>query len=143
MNRKYKIMGIYGGLLFFVSILLILITSFTNTKFNPSYEVENVEEEYAVSFNKNMEENVTSITEHSRLLTERNIELSKQLEEKSKMIESYEKKYNKDYLNLYQAMILFVDGNRSEAKNMLEKIDIEQLSPEDKTVYDKLLNKLQ
>ena len=36
MDRKMKIMGIYIGLLFFISILLILITSFSYSKIDPS-----------------------------------------------------------------------------------------------------------
>ena len=39
MDRKFRIMGIYIGLLFFVSILLILITSFSNNKMDPSYQI--------------------------------------------------------------------------------------------------------
>ena len=34
MERKIKIIGLYIGLLFFISILLILITSLSNDKIN-------------------------------------------------------------------------------------------------------------
>lgn len=116
MERKIKIMGIYVGLLFFVSILLIMITSFTNTKIDPSYDVESVENQQ-INFNKDMEQNVNILTENNRLLNEKNIQLKKQLDEKENLL--------------------------NEIKTELEKINRENLSPENQGVYDNLLNKLQ
>lgn len=142
MERKLKIMGIYVGMLFFISILLILITSLTNTKIDPSYELENVEEQYQVNFDKTMEQNVNNLTEHNRLLTERNIYLNEQLEEKNKIIENYEKKYNQDVVNLQNAISLYIGDDKTAAKNTLETVNRENLNPENQSVYDNLLNKL-
>lgn len=142
MERKLKIMGIYVGMLFFISILLILITSLTNTKIDPSYELENVEEQYQVNFDKTMEQNVNNLTEHNRLLTERNIYLNEQLEEKNKIIEYYEKKYNQDVVNLQNAISLYIGDDKTAAKNTLENVNRENLNPENQSVYDNLLNKL-
>ena len=44
MDRKIKIIGMYIGLLFFISILLILITSLSNDKFEPLYSFEETTE---------------------------------------------------------------------------------------------------
>lgn len=117
MERKFKIMGIYVGLLFFVSILLIMITSLTNTKIDPSYDVDNVDNQQQISFNKDMEQNVNILTENNRLLKEKNIELNQQVDEKNKLL--------------------------NEIKTEIEKINRENLSPENQGVYDNLLNKLQ
>ena len=143
MERKLKIMGLYIGILFFVAILLILVTSFSNSKINPSYDVEESENQYQVSFNKTMEENVNSLTENNRILNEKNIELNKQLEEKDNIIKTYEEKYNDDVINLQKAMSLYINNNVEEAKTTFELINRENLDLENETVYDNLLNKLQ
>ena len=143
MERKLKVMGLYIGILFFVAILLILVTSFSNSKINPSYDVEESENQYQVSFNKTMEENVNSLTENNRILNEKNIELNKQLEEKDNIIKTYEEKYNDDVINLQKAMSLYINDNVEEAKTTFELINRENLDLENATVYDNLLNKLQ
>ena len=120
MNRKIKIMGIYIMLLFFVSILLILITSFTNTKFEPSYNIEQTEENYNTSF----EQKVNNITEYNMILMKENMELKKQLEEKTETIKEYKQKF-------------------SEIKNIAEKIDRQKLSSEYQEIYDNVINNIQ
>ena len=87
MDRKFKVIGIYIGLLVVVSILLILVTSFSNSKMDPSYQVENEEKLNSVSFDSTLEQNVNTLTENNRILNEKVKELNLHLEEKEKIIE--------------------------------------------------------
>lgn len=146
MDRKFKIMGIYIGLLFFVCILLILITSFSYTKIEPSYEVE---ETGKSKFDITMEQSVTKLTETNQKLNEKVSSLNdkvyaleKSLYEKDDIIKKYESKYNADYINLEKSIALYLEGNNSEAKKILESINRDNLNQEIIPIYDNLLNKL-
>lgn len=97
MERKFKIMGVYLGLLFFISILLILITSFSNSKFEPSYEMNG---EYQESIFMDDNEKLDTVTK------------------------------------------LFVTDKTKEAKTELNKINRENLTPDNQVVYDNLIKKL-
>lgn len=146
MDRKIKIMGIYIGLLFFVSILLILITSFSNTKIDPSYEVEENEK---LSLDITMEQSVTKLTETNQKLNDKvsglNEEinrLEKELYEKNDIIKEYEKKYNEDYINFEKAIAFYISGNINETKKTMELVNRDNLDQNTVLVYDNLLNKL-
>ena len=146
MERKVKIMGIYVGLLFFVSILLILITSLSNSKFDPSYDL--IEEE-KVTFSKTMEDSVSKLTETNQNLNEKVSELNGQIDklkeslyQKSEVVVQYEKMYNDDFKNLQKALSLYLEDNDEEAKKIIENVKKENLNPENQTVYDNLMKKL-
>ena len=141
MERKLKIMGIYTGLLFFVSVLLILVTSFSNNKMDPSYDVES-EQQNQIKFDTTMEQSVNMITENNRLLNETVEDLKKQLNEKETIISEYSSLYNDDMKNLYKTMSLYTLGEKSEAKQVFEKINPENLMESEKQVYDVLSKKL-
>lgn len=150
MERKFKIMGIYLGMLFFVSILLILITSLSNSKFNPTYPVDEISAKQSVSFDATMQDSVSKLTETNQKLNdkvkEQNdkiIALENSLSEKDAVINEYQNKYNADTEKLYMALSLYVSDNEQEAQTALETVVRENLSPENQTVYDNLLNKLQ
>lgn len=142
MERKFRIMGIYIGLLFFVSILLILVTSFSNNKMDPSYDVETEQQQNQISFDRTMEQSVNALTENNRVLNEKVEDLNSQLEEKDKLIEEYNNLYNEDVLNLQKAMKCYINDRSEEAKNILVTIKIENLNEEDIQVYNNLVNKL-
>ena len=136
MERKLKIMGIYTGLLFFVSVLLILVTSFSNNKMDPSYDVETEQEKNQIVFDRTMEQSVNILTENNRILTEKVEELKKQLSEKEKIISEYENKYNQDVSNLYKSLSLYTMDKKSEAKKIFEGINRENLMEAEKEIYD-------
>lgn len=150
MERKFKIMGIYLGMLFFVSILLILITSLSNSKFNPTYPVDEISAKQSVSFDATMQDSVSKLTETNQKLNDKVKEqndkimaLENSLSEKDAVINEYQNKYNADTEKLYMALSLYVSDNEQEAQTALETVVRENLSPENQTVYDNLLNKLQ
>lgn len=142
MDRKLRVMGIYIGLLFFVSILLILVTSFSNNKMEPSYDVETEQQQNQISFDRTMEQSVNTLTENNRILHERVEDLNFQLDEKDKLIEEYKSLYNEDVLKLQNAMKLYINDWLEESKNILSTINIENLNEEEVQVYNNLVNKL-
>lgn len=141
MDRKFKVMGIYIGMLFCVTILLILVTSFSNSKLDPSYQIENEQDEYQVMFNQTMAESVTNLTETNEKLNERVKELTKEVEEKNQIIADIGKT-DEDSLNLNEAMKQYILGNNSGAKEVFEKIAPEKLTEKDLELYNKLSLKL-
>ena len=136
MDRKFRVMGIYIGMLFCVAILLILVTSFSNTKLDPSYEIENKQSDYQVTFNRTMADSVSQLTETNEKLSERVKELTKELEEKNQIISEYE------YNNINEAMKQYILGNISGAKEAFEKIVPEKLTDKDLELYNQLSLKL-
>lgn len=150
MERKLKIMGIYISLLFFVSILLILITSLSNNKMDPTYQVEETAVHQSVGFNATMQDSVSKLTEINQKLNDKVkeqsskiTELENLLSEKDNTINNYKNKYNEDTENLIKALTLYIDDNKEDAKTILETVNKENLNAEYQTVYDNLLDKLQ
>ena len=149
MDRKIKIIGMYIGLLFFISILLILITSLSNDKFEPLYSLEETIESEKSGLDSTMMDSVSSLTEMNKTLNEKIIEyqnkvenLEKEISSNKVVIENYEKNYNEDTLNFYKALKLYVQNDIQEAKEIVLTTDRELLSSEDKEVYDFLINEL-
>lgn len=149
MERKLKIMGIYISLLFFVSILLILITSLSNNKIEPAYEVEEKEIQQTAGLNSTMQDSVSRLTETNQNLNNKVKEQNDKIEslenllsEKDAVINDYKNKYNSDTENLYKALSLYINDNDAEAETIVNEINRENLNPENQTVYDNLLNKL-
>ena len=136
MDRKFRVMGIYIGMLFCVAILLILVTSFSNTKLDPSYEIENEQSDYQVTFNRTMADSVSQLTETNEKLSERVKELTKELEENNQIISEYENN------NINEAMKQYILGNISGAKEAFEKIVPEKLTEKDLELYNQLSLKL-
>ncbi len=149
MDRKIKIIGMYIGLLFFISILLILITSLSNDKFEPLYSLDEINELENSGLNTTMLDSVSNLTETNKTLNEKIIEyqnkienLEKEISSNKLVIENYEKTYNEDTLNFYKALKLYVQNDVQGAKEVILSIDRELLSDEDKTIYDFLINEL-
>ena len=140
MDRKFKMMGVYIGLLFFAVILLVLVTSFSNTELNPSYDA--ADDEYQVMFNRTMEQSVNSLTENNEKLMAQVKELEKQISEKDALISQYEKQNSADSVSLGNAVSFYISGDTSSSSSELEKVNPENLSEEDAKLYNQLKNKL-
>ena len=150
MERKFKIMGMYLGMLFFVSIILILITSLSNSKFKPAYSAEEISNQKNSGFNSTMQESVTSLTQTNQNLNnkvkeqnEKIGELERIIYEKDELINDYKKIYNEDTENLYMALKFYASNDIEKLRNTAEIINRDNLNPENQAVYDNLLNKLQ
>lgn len=149
MDRKIKIIGMYIGILFFVSILLILITSLSNDKFDPMYSLDETAALDNSSMNVTMLDSVSNLTETNKILNEKISEyqnkissLENEIAENKIVIENYESTYNEDTLSLYKVMKLFVNKNIEETKEIIKSINKELLSDEDKIIYDILIKEL-
>ena len=149
MDRKIKIIGMYIGLLFFISILLILITSLSNDKFEPLYSLEETIESEKSGLDSTMMDSVSSLTEMNKTLNEKIIEyqnkvenLEKEISSNKVVIENYEKNYNEETLCFYKALKLYVQKDIQEAKEIVLTIDRELLNEADKEAYDFLINEL-
>ena len=149
MERKIKVIKIYVGLLFFVSILTILITSLSNSKFDPAYSAEQGMMINSPGLNSTVEDSVSSITETNKNLSNKISEyeskvseLEKQLEEKNTSLKEYETKYNENTIKFYSALKFYVQGNKTETMKIFETINRELLSEDDKSVYDELIKEL-
>ena len=140
MDRKFKMMGVYIGLLFFAVILLVLVTSFSNTELNPSYDA--ADDEYQVTFNRTMEQSVNSLTENNEKLMAQVKELEKQISEKDALISQYEKQNSTDSVSLGNAVSFYISGDTSSSSSELEKVNPENLGEEDAKLYNQLKNKL-
>lgn len=112
MERKIKIIGLYIGLLFFISILLILITSLSNDKIVSRYPETQPVVATPVGLNTTMTDNNLKVLN------------------------------NESTLILDKALKFYVLENKESAKECINKINREELSEEDKQIYDILINKL-
>ena len=112
MERKIKIIGLYVGILFFVSILLILITSLSNDELVSRYP----EKENAVAIPVGLS---TAVDDNS-----------------SDFIK------NEDTQNLYKALKFYMLENREELEKSINLINRDTLNEEDKQIYDILIKDL-
>ena len=149
MERKIKIIGLYVGLLFFISILLILITSLSNDKFDPMYNATENTHSENTGLETTVMDSVSNITETNKILNEKITEyqnkviyLESVISEKDAIIKEYEKRTNIDSLNLSDSLKFYVLGNIEDSKELLEKVIKENLSEEEIKVYDYLVNEL-
>lgn len=134
MDRKLKIMSIYIGLLFFVSILLILITSFSYNKIDPSYEIEENKH-----IDITLQQSVTKLTETNQVLSDKVFELNEKINLLEKELSFYK---SEDFEKLKNVAFLFIDKNYKEAKNLIENINVDNLSEEALKIYNYLIEEL-
>lgn len=139
MDRKFKAMSLYIGMMFFAVILLILVTSFSNTDLTPSYDVEKEQSEYQVTFNRTMEESVNSLTESNEKLNEQVKKLSAEIEEKKSELEKYR---SEDVNNLLSSVNLYLEGNKDGAREKFSLVNLENLEGEYIELYNKLNSNL-
>ena len=134
MDRKIKIMGVYIGLLFFVSILLILITSFSYSEIDPSYEIEENKQH-----DTTLQQSVTKLTETNHNLSDKVLELNEKITLLEKELSFYK---GEDFEKLKNIAFLIIDKNYKEAKTLMETVNVEILNDEAKKIYNYLLEEL-
>ncbi|MBR0277365.1 MAG: hypothetical protein IJQ50_02755 [Clostridia bacterium] len=141
MGKKLKFMSLYIGILFFVVILLILITSMSNVSLDPSYEIITGEGGNN-SFDNTLEQNVNTLTIINERLNERVSELADEIENKNKIIEEYESGKNENAEKLNSVAKMYINDEIENAKKEFERIDVNLLDEENATYYESLKNKL-
>ena len=122
-------------MMFFAVILLILVTSFSNTDLNPSYDIEKEQSEYQVTFNRTMEESVNSLTESNEKLNEQVKKLTAEIDEKNNRLSKYQ---SDDVNNLLGAVNLYLSENTDGAREKFSLVNKENLEGEYIELYNKL-----
>lgn len=134
MDRKLKIMGVYIGLLFFVSILLILITSFSYSEIDPSYEIEENKQH-----DTTLQQSVTKLTETNQSLSDKVLELNEKINLLEEELSFYK---GEDFEKLKNIVFLIIDKNYKDAKTLIGTVNVEILNDEAKKIYNYLLEEL-
>ncbi len=142
MERKFKIMGVYVGLLFFVSILLIMITSLSNDKINPVYMAEEFEKEETVDFSVTLQESVSDLTAKNEKLMSTVEEQNKKIENLEKFVEDYQNSYNEDTVIFMESLKLYAKDKFNEARDLLKTVNAENLTEENRNVFENMIEKL-
>ena len=124
MKSKTKFLWMYTIILFSVALILILVAGLTQ---------QNYEEELAThqSAAVGMQRSVTELSETNMKLTRENETLKKQNQDLTVS--------NEINGRLVQAVYYDNMGYESKAKSLLEGIDKEKLSEEQKKVYEKIM----
>ena len=129
-----KSLFLYTALIFFVAVVLIILSFFGQTnlqKKQPKVE-ENTEQTQAVS----------GITEKAAILSEENKNL---LEENNKLKAENKELIEKQAANdlLLSANGYFTLGNNAKALEMLNAVNYDELSVDQKLIYDKIKTNIQ
>lgn len=126
-----KSMFIYAALIFFVAVILIILSFFGQTHL----------EKNMPKIDENTEQ-TQGITERAALLSEENKNL---LEENKSLKEENEELQNKLTENdlLLSANGYFQAGNNAKAFEMLNAVHYDNLSGDQKIIYDNIKNNLQ
>ena len=134
MKKNSKFLLIYIAILFSFALVLILFAGLTQN---------NYAKELAES--QGIKQNLIEVTEQYQTLTDSMKSLNKNLDEANKKIETYEqdinKKANQILLTdkLVEAMQLIDTGRPSAAKEILNEIDKESLTENQRYIYNKLM----
>lgn len=134
MKKNSKFLLIYVAILFSFALVLILFAGLTQN---------NYAKELAES--QGIKQNLIEVTEQYQTLTDSMKSLNKNLEEANIKIETYEQdinqKANQIILTdkLVQAMQLIDTGRPTAAKEILDEIDKETLTENQRYIYNKLM----
>lgn len=134
MKKNSKFLLIYVAILFSFALVLILFAGLTQN---------NYAKELAES--QGIKQNLVEVTEQYQTLTDSMKSLNKNLEEANKKIETYEQDINQKANQilmtdkLVQAMQLIDTGRPTAAKEVLDEIDKEILTDNQRYIYNKLM----
>lgn len=138
-----KSLVLYTSLIFAAAIIMIVISFFAQRHLEQlkvsETEAENVtlsskaalvseENMQLVELNKTLKTTNTELTEQNQTITAQNEQLSKEVSMYKKLVSVYD---------------CIIKGQKTKANNLLKEIYTEDLSPEQKDIYDFLVKELQ
>lgn len=126
-----KSMFIYAALIFFVAVILIILSFFGQTHLEKSIP----KAEYNTEQTQDITERAAVLSEENKNLMEEN----KQLKEKNKDLE--QKQTTNDLL--LSANGYFIAGNNEKAFEMLNAVDYNVLTSDQQIIYNNIKNNLQ
>lgn len=136
-----KSLFLYTALIFFVAIVLIILSFFgqTNLKKNQPEIEQNTEQSQAVS---GITEKAAILSEENKVLLEQNKTLTAENEALKAENEALVKKQNTNDI-LLSSYGYYTLGNNEKALELLKAVNYAELSSDQKMIYDKLNNNLQ
>lgn len=146
MKIKSKFIWLYSILLFSAALLLILISTLSQSRLTPSNALTQQDEQQA--FNQTIQRSVTDlIKENETLRAEVNSsnEKIKQLENESSAISidaKQKEQANRANEFLIEAELLFNTGKYADSRDALQNVNAALLSDQGKVLYDWLKDKL-
>lgn len=140
-NNDNRTLLIYTSLIFIVAIAMIVVSFFAQTHLDQSKlgardaEVVSLSNKAAQVSEENMQllEFNKSLQANNATLNEENTRLTSEVEEAKKALDSY--------AALFAAANSLLDGKSSSARDLLSGIYTEDLTPEQKEIYDTLVKK--
>ena len=142
-NNDNKSLIIYTSLIFFVAIVMIVVSFLAQTHLEQAQVTKQEEERVSLSnkaaqvseenmqlveLNKNLRETNQALNDEKNALTEQNEAMSKEIAGYEALMQVYDKLY---------------DGDKTAARTLLEGIFTENLSEPQKEFYDILVKKAQ
>ncbi|MBQ8300602.1 MAG: hypothetical protein IJX57_01365 [Clostridia bacterium] len=136
-----KSLFMYTALIFFVAVVLIILSFFgqTNLQKNQPEIEQNKEQTQTVS---GITEKAAILSEENKVLLEQNKALTTENETLQAENEALVKKQNTNDI-LLSSYGYYTLGNNAKALELLKTVNYEELSADQKIIYDKLNNNLQ
>ncbi|MCR4718567.1 MAG: hypothetical protein K5768_02950 [Firmicutes bacterium] len=140
-NSDNKSLLIYTSLIFFVAIIMIIVSFFAQTHLDQA-KVGEIDLEKVDLSNKaaQVSEENMQLVELNKTLKDSNTVLSAENAELKEKNESMQKELN-SYEALLQVSEKLLGGNKRAARSLLENIFTEDLSQKQKEIYDTLVKK--
>lgn len=145
-TNENKSLFLYTALIFFVAIILIILAFFGQTNYNKNHPASQAVESTAIpqSQQNGIPEKAAALNEENAALVKEIQGLNEEIEQKDKTItdlqqqvESITASQNNSDL-LFQAYISKINQNEDDVALILSNINYEQLTNQQKTVYDSL-----
>ena len=132
---------IYTSLIFMVAIVMIIVSFFAQTHLDQAklgtddVDAVSLSDKAAQVSEENMQllEFNKSLQEKNSALTEENSSLKSEIDTAKKELDAY--------AALFNAANTILDGNINDARTLLSEIYTEDLTPEQKEIYDNLVKK--
>ena len=147
MKSKFRFIWFYSVLMFAVALLLILVSTLSQTRLTPNQAVKNVEQEESV-FNQTIQQSVTDLVDQKQQLTDDLKVAKEKIEELQTKIVSVtkdnddSKKVTEAIDFLIQAQNLYNLGQYKESFAQLQNINEQVISDSAKDLYANLSKQL-
>lgn len=142
-NSDNKSLLLYTSLIFIVAIVMIIVSFFAQTHLDQS-KLSEIDTEKVNLSNKaaQVSEENMQLVELNKSLKDTNASLTAENDELKQASESMQKEIDA-YRKLSQVSEKLLGGNKTAARTLLENIYTEDLTKEQKELYDSLVKKTQ
>ena len=139
MGQKGKSMWIYCGLVFFVVVLLIIISVTSRVGLDPLYDETAAEEPSQQEvLNYTMQQSVSDLTAYNQKLADENARLREELNAAQAQDSTQEQMVQENLGFLITAAQLYIGGAADDARQMLQNVNVNVLDETYRALYDTL-----